>query len=426
MRFNIHLLQNLFCAFFVTLIFSFRWSNCLPFSGFMPVIQNTDNLGFWGRYLIYAREPISFPLGTIKNLSFPFQSANITRGSIPLFAFSFKLLSKIFPLFAEFYYFPLVELIAVFAVGYYTCLILDEYKTDFFLIKLLAAVLTSLSFPLLFRSSNYFGATVHVFYFPLYMAFGYYYLLLSKKVNFLSLLKLLGVFILVGLTEYYVLLALLLILIFCLGFNLWNFWLLKNQLNKQRLILYSLLLIFVVILVFEGVYYLSLRVKKTGIKPSPLAIISPEINQKLNEAQEKFKQDTLALQNQSPEPQAASACLKEFFDPKTKADERIPVDPEKKIYDYGYNGYLTDFGEINSNGCNYWRVKLKARQGKKEYELLFPKGMILTDKSVGQISGGIFKNYLGSEIQVRLRYQEIELGVWQLQEWNFLRFFIKK
>jgi hypothetical protein len=195
--------------------------------------------------------------------------------------------------------------------------------------------------------------------------------------------------------------------------------------DKQRLILY-LLLIFVVILVFEGVYYLSLKVKKTGLKSSPSSVITPEINQKLATAHEKFKQEVLALQKQSPEPQAtAAACLKEFFDPKTKANESIPVDPEKKIYDYGYDADMIDFGEIKSRGCDYWRVKFKARQGNKEYELLFPKGMTLTDKSLGNITGAIFKDHIGSEIQLRLRYQEISSGVWQLQEWNFLRFFIK-
>ena len=95
--------QALLCAFLVTSIFSLRYINCLPFSGYMPIIPDHEILGYYGRYLIYARESFSFPIGLIKNLCFPFHAANMARGPIPLFAILFKLLSKIHAPFSEFH-----------------------------------------------------------------------------------------------------------------------------------------------------------------------------------------------------------------------------------------------------------------------------------------------------------------------------------
>ena len=80
----------------------------------MPSSTNFELLGFYGRYLIYAQEPIAFPLGIIKGLSFPFNDvANIMRGPIPLFAIPIKVLSKICPPLGEFYYFVLAELLSL-------------------------------------------------------------------------------------------------------------------------------------------------------------------------------------------------------------------------------------------------------------------------------------------------------------------------
>ena len=61
----------------------------------MPVINDWDQLAFFGRYLVFANESFNLPIGNIQGLSFPFNST-ITRGSIPLFAILFKLSSKIY------------------------------------------------------------------------------------------------------------------------------------------------------------------------------------------------------------------------------------------------------------------------------------------------------------------------------------------
>jgi presenilin-like A22 family membrane protease len=43
-------------------------------------------------------------------------------------------------------------------------------------IKILGAVLVALSFPTLYRSSNYYGVTYFMCYIPLYLGFAYYYI----------------------------------------------------------------------------------------------------------------------------------------------------------------------------------------------------------------------------------------------------------
>ena len=173
-RLKIATCQDLLCAVFVTSIFSLRWRNCLPFSGYMPVLKGGDNLEIWSRYLFYAREPFGSPIGLIKGLGFPFHTVSISRGPIELFAILFKFLSKIYAPFSEFYYPVLFELVCVFLVAYFTCLILKALRVRSFWVRLLGTVLASLSFPLLFRSSSFYGLSYQVAYFPIYMAFFYF------------------------------------------------------------------------------------------------------------------------------------------------------------------------------------------------------------------------------------------------------------
>ncbi|OGD63368.1 hypothetical protein A2160_02695 [Candidatus Beckwithbacteria bacterium RBG_13_42_9] len=258
--------QNLICAFFVTFIFSFRWATVLPFSGYMPVITSYDALGYFGRYLIYAKEPLGFPLGTIKNLSFPFQSANITRGSMALFGLVFKLLSKVYPPLAEFYYFPLVEILAVFLSGYFSCLLLLEFKVKSFWLRFLGAVLVSLSFPLLFRSSAYYQATIHVLYFPLYLAFTLFYIRLQKSFAWKDLISLVAVIIVATLIEYYIFLGLFILFGVLLSFSFFNFIIKKNQIHRRILI--STCLAFILGICFSF-FTLSLFGNQSNLKIGP-------------------------------------------------------------------------------------------------------------------------------------------------------------
>lgn len=164
---------HFFAAMIVTAIFSIRWLNCLPFSGFSPALNDVDTLGFIGRYLIFAQEPFQFPFGSIHGLSFPFDSAHISRGAIPLFALAFKAAGRIYSPFLEFNYLVFAELLAVFCTAFLTCRFLDLLGVRRFTALLLGACFVALSPALLFRSSNYYGETFVVLNFPLLLTTAY-------------------------------------------------------------------------------------------------------------------------------------------------------------------------------------------------------------------------------------------------------------
>ncbi len=160
-------------AVILTFIFSFRWRNCLPFSGFSPALDNIDRLGMIGRYLIYAREKFGFPLGVVHGLSFPFEAARMDRGPIFLFALFFKILGRIYPPFLQFDYLVLAELVGFFATAYFAVRLFQLFSIRNFWVLLLAATFVSLSPTLLFRSSEYYGYTFIVLNFPLLMMTAY-------------------------------------------------------------------------------------------------------------------------------------------------------------------------------------------------------------------------------------------------------------
>ena len=173
----------------------------------MPSGTDHEWVGFYGRYLIYARESIGLPIGIIKGLSFPFADvANIIRGPIPLFAIPLKILSKIFPPLAEFYYFGLVEIISVFFSALFAWGIAREFNVRLFWSKLLAAVLCGLSVSMLHRSSLYFGNTVLVMHTPLYLGCAYFYVRLYKRQyrKWKEGLLLVCIFICASLVGYYI------------------------------------------------------------------------------------------------------------------------------------------------------------------------------------------------------------------------------
>lgn len=157
---------SLAVALLVTAVFSVRWLNCLPFSGFSPALDNVDTLGFIGRYLIFAQEPFQFPLGLIHGLSFPFESAHISRGAIPLLALMFKATGRLYSPLLEFNYLVLAELLAVFFTAFFTCRLLELLRVRVFWAQLLGACFVALSPALLFRSSSYYGETFVVLNFP--------------------------------------------------------------------------------------------------------------------------------------------------------------------------------------------------------------------------------------------------------------------
>jgi len=191
-------------AFVVTVIFSLRWSNSLPFSGYAPALDDIDTLGFMGRYLVFAREPFEFPFGTIKGLSFPFESAHISRGAVPLFALLFKALGQAYSPFLSFNYFVFAELVGVFITGYFACRLLSIISVKGLWPSIVVAVFVALSPGMLYRSSEFYNETFVFLNFPFILMFAYAYIRLfqhPEQLRYRILLPL--TFILVALVDIY-------------------------------------------------------------------------------------------------------------------------------------------------------------------------------------------------------------------------------
>ena len=140
-------------AFLVTALFSVRFFDSLPFSGFTRTF-NYETVSTFTSFLIYAAEPFSFPLGVIKGLTFPFEDANIGNvGALALFAVSIKAIGKVFPYFQTFDYFVLVEIISCFLTAFFAQRILATLGVSRTVFLVLAALLMGTSFLLLTRSA---------------------------------------------------------------------------------------------------------------------------------------------------------------------------------------------------------------------------------------------------------------------------------
>lgn len=250
-------LSSILCALIVTAIFSIRWHNCLPFSGYMPLANNTDQLDIFARFLIWAKEPFSFPLGEINGFTFPFKSASITRGPLPLFALIFKALSRIYQPFSEFNYFVFAELVLVFIAAFFACRILDSYRIKSVWLKLLGAVLVGLSFPLLHRSSNFYGLTMVVVYVPLYTAFAYFFIRIHKYPNIKSLLLMAFFLSLTAFFDYYILFGVFFMSSMNLIFQFINFFIVPNRVNRRRFFCYLSSFVLGIALVFCVISFLG-------------------------------------------------------------------------------------------------------------------------------------------------------------------------
>lgn len=226
--------SNLFISFIAAGIFSFRWGNCLPFSGNMPALNDVDILAIYGRYLIFAKEPFGFPLALVHNLGFPFENTNIAKASIPLFAVPFKFFSKLYPPISEFYFSVLFEIVCVFVTAYCVCLLLRSFRVTSFWIKLLAVLLVCLSPALLYRSSVYYAMPFMVGFSPVYLAAAYCYIKLHDQPNFKNSLLLAGTAPLAALIDHYLLLGILLSLGIFFVFNAVQY-ILNNRTQGTRL-----------------------------------------------------------------------------------------------------------------------------------------------------------------------------------------------
>lgn len=136
----------------IACIFSIRYINCLPFSGYTRDF-NYETVATLLSYFIYAAEKWTFPIGEITSFTYPFLDANIGNvGGIPLFGILFKILASFFPYFLNFDYFILVDIASSFFTAYFAqkiLLKLGVYKSKFLI---LGAFLMGTSLLLLNRS----------------------------------------------------------------------------------------------------------------------------------------------------------------------------------------------------------------------------------------------------------------------------------
>jgi hypothetical protein len=166
-------------ALAITVIYSVRFLNCLPFSGYTRLF-NYETITTLTSYLLYVQEPFSFPLGAIKRLTFPFEDANVGNvGALPLFAVSFKAAGAVIPYFKTFDFFVLVELLFSFLTAYFSQLILIELDVRSLAWRALAGVLTATSLLILIRSA--WLQAFCVVSFPLFTAWMYGMLLTLRR-----------------------------------------------------------------------------------------------------------------------------------------------------------------------------------------------------------------------------------------------------
>lgn len=163
----------------IAMLFSLRFLDGLPFSGFSRVF-NQETVATLTSFLMFAQEPWSFPIGTIKGLAFPFTDGNIGNvGAIPLLALIFKALAKVFPYFQTFDYFVLVDIVSCFLTAYFSQKILAVVGVRQFGFRVLGALLTGASFLLFTRSA--WTQPFCIVAFPIFTAWMYAMLLTLKR-----------------------------------------------------------------------------------------------------------------------------------------------------------------------------------------------------------------------------------------------------
>lgn len=197
-------------AFGIAILFSVRFLDCLPFSGFTRT-YNYETVTTFASFLIYAAEPFSFPLGAIKGLTFPFEDANVGNvGALALFAISVKALGKLFPYFQTFDYFVLVEIISSFVTALFSQKILITLGVRRPVFWVLGALFTGTSFLLLTRSG--WHQPFCVVSFPIFVAWIYAMLLTLQRGQwqFRQDMAIVSIFPIAALTDNYSLVGILL------------------------------------------------------------------------------------------------------------------------------------------------------------------------------------------------------------------------
>ena len=191
-------------------IFSVRFLDCLPFSQSTRLF-NYETVATLVSFLMYAKEPLSFPLGAIESLTFPFHDANVGNvGALPLVAILVKALGTLIPYFQTFDYFVLVEIVAVWFTTLFSQYILLMLGVWSIALRGLGGFLVGTSFMLLIRSSML--QPFCVVSFPLFTAWIYVALVTLRRSDRFSRadIFLLALFPVAALLDYYALIGILL------------------------------------------------------------------------------------------------------------------------------------------------------------------------------------------------------------------------
>lgn len=192
----------------VTLLFSLRFFDGLPFSGYSGIF-NQESVASLFSFMMFAQEPWSFPLGEIKGLAFPFKDGNIGNvGAIPLFALLFKALGTLFPYFQTFDYFHLINLLSCLLTAFFAQKILLVVGVRHFGFLVLGGLLTGTSMLMFMRTTQPFCIVA----FPIFTAWLYAMLLLlqTSKRKFAQDVAIVSVYPIAALLDSYSLFAILL------------------------------------------------------------------------------------------------------------------------------------------------------------------------------------------------------------------------
>jgi len=195
-----------------------------------------------------------------------------------------------------------------------------------------------------------------------------------------------------------------------------------NFSRKKKLVIFLSLLFLILCAVF--VYYLSWQKKLSLFKKPVSSPLSQEKLNTLHSVYDKLQLKALAIQEERPEESSPSACWQLTLEPLTGATIKTEIDKTSAVFDFTYTGVISEFKEVKIDQCPYYQLKLKPKNYQFEYTLLLPKNLLFNDLKLGKISGAVLADFLGYDLEIRLRMQEIEKGKWEIKGWDLLRFYI--
>lgn len=193
--------------------------------------------------------------------------------------------------------------------------------------------------------------------------------------------------------------------------------------SKKKLLIFFNLFFLILCAVF--VYYLSWQKKLSLFKKPVSSPLSQEKVNALHNTYAKLQAKAQESQLIEPEQQASpSACLKLSINPLTGATVKTEIDKASAVFDFTYAGVINEFKEVKIDQCSYYQLKLKSKNLTFEYTLLLPKNVLFNDPRLGKISAAVLADFVGYDLEIRLRIQEVETGKWEIKGWDLLRFYI--